>query len=396
MPFPFFTNIQRETVNSINNTSSGVPYPNAAPEFVKESFNIKSSYPWTLNNNLTLRNYVPTLYLNEYKLTRSGELQSLQNTLLGVAESDVATGVLGAAVGGTFLNFLRSLVPARSSVGRALNQPAAGVLAATGGAAAALGIKEAVAKDAILNPYKGLYPAEPTGNTYILPYLNVENMTEAAGSWRSVDDTNISSKIGAVAGGAAGTLGDLKEAATKLVGITGGMYRGLQTLSQLDLALTNPGTAQEKIKAFTPNDTGDSINLSFYLYNTTDDVTYLRKNWDFLFKLTYQNLPNRKSINVIDPPCVYEVEVPGYKRFPIAVIESFKVSNEGTTRLVNLDTGEITENANGNNIKIIPEAYKVTLKITSLLTNTRNLYYYMNNQSQNRVNVFQKSRVFGS
>jgi hypothetical protein len=223
-------------------------------------------------------------------------------------------------------------------------------------------------------------------------------MTESAGSWRSVDDSNISSKIGAVAGGAAGSLGDLSEAATKLVGITGGIYRGLQTLSQLDLALQNPGTAQEKIKAFTPNDTGDSINVSFYLYNTTNNISFLKKNWEFLFKLTYQNLPNRRSINLLDPPCVYEVEIPGFKRFPIAVIDNFKVTNEGTTRLVDINTGEVVSSSStgSQNVKLIPEAYKVTLKITSLLTNTRNLYYYTFDQQQNKVTVFEKSRVFGS
>lgn len=363
-------------------------YPKAAPTFTRSSFDIKNSFPWTLSNNKTLRNYVPTLILTEYKLTRSGELQSLLNTLLGIAESNTATTALGAAAAGAGLNFTRSITPPGSRAGRVLNSPVADLAAAGAGALAALGVRNATGvKEAYLNPYKGLYPAEPTYNIYTLPYLNIDNMTETAGSWRAADESNITSKIGAVAGGVAGMAGDLEGAASKLVGITGGMYRGLKTLSQLEVALTQPGAAQEKIKAFAPNDTGDTINLSFYLYNTTTDVSFLKKNWDFLFQLTYQNLPNRKSVNALDPPCVYEVVVPGYKRFPIAVLESFKVTNEGTTRMVNLKTGEISTETSSD-VKIIPEAYKVTLKITSLLSNTRNLYYYMYNQSENVVNVF--------
>ena len=370
--------------------------PKGAPDLTSETYDVKTSYPWTLNENKTLRSYVPALYLYEYKLTRSGELQSLQNTLLGITESPVANTAAGGAVGTAILNAVRPLVGGRA--GQVLNSPLASVAAVVAGGTAANLAVATMFDGAIYKPYKGLYPADKTENTYILPYLNIDNMTESAGSWRSVDDSNISSKIGAVAGGAAGSLGDLSEAATKLVGITGGIYRGLQTLSQLDLALQNPGTAQEKIKAFTPNDTGDSINVSFYLYNTTNDISFLRKNWEFLFKLTYQNLPNRRSINLLDPPCVYEVEIPGFKRFPIAVIDNFKVTNEGTTRLVNINTGEVVSSSStgDQNVKLIPEAYKVTLKITSLLTNTRNLYYYTFDQKQNKVTVFEKSRVFGS
>jgi len=375
--------------------------PKGAGDLKAGPYDIKGDYPWTLNRNKTLRGYVPGVWLSEYKLLRSGELQSLQNTLLGIAESNAATGLLGAGATNTGLNALAGLGSLFGARGRrfasALNDPGARAVLNTAGALAAIGLKESIFKDAIYKPYEGLYPAEPTGNVYLLPYLNVENMTESAGSWRAVDDTNTINKIGSVAAGGAAALGDLSEAASKLTGLAGGVYRGLQTISQLDLALSNPGAAQEKIKAFTPTDTGDSINITFYLYNTTNDIKFLRKNWEFLFTLTYQNLPNRRSINLLDPPCVYDIEVPGYKRFPIAVIENFKVSNEGTTRLVNIDTGEVVSSTpasqEGTVVKLIPEAYKVTLKITSLLTNTRNLYYWMTGDTSNRINVFKNSRV---
>lgn len=366
-------------------------YRQAAPEFIDTTFNIISDYPWTLSENKILRKYVPQITLTEYKLSQSGELSSLINSLLAVAESTAATAVLGAVAGTVAANAALGFAPRevrRSPVARRF--AAAG--SATLGVAAAEFTKDMTgAKGAALAPYRGLYPAKPTGNIYIMPYLNVENMSEIAGTWRAADDTKIGNNLSKVAGGVAASLGDLKEAGTKMVGLAEGMYKGLQTISQLDMALQNPGAAQEKIKAFTPSDTGESINLTFYLYNTTRDITFLRKNWEFLFQFTYQNLPNRKSVNLLDPPCVYEVEVPGYKRFPVAAIESFKVTNEGTTRLVDINTGNLV-NQGGKNVKIIPEAYKVTLKITSLLSNTRNLYYYMYDQD-NKINVFAKSRL---
>lgn len=366
-------------------------YRQAAPEFIDTAFNIISDYPWTLSENKILRKYVPQIILTEYKLSQSGELSSLINSLLAVAESTAATAVLGAVAGNIAANAALGFAPRE-----ARRSPVARGFAAAGGAALGVAAAEFTkdmtgVKGAALAPYRGLYPAKPTGNTYIMPYLNVENMSEIAGTWRAADDTKIGNNLSKVAGGAAASLGDLKDAGTKMVGLAEGMYKGLQTISQLDMALQNPGAAQEKIKAFTPNDTGESINLTFYLYNTTKDISFLRKNWEFLFQFTYQNLPNRKSVNLLDPPCVYEVEVPGYKRFPVAAIESFKVTNEGTTRLVDINTGNLV-NQGGKDVKIIPEAYKVTLKITSLLSNTRNLYYYMYDQD-NKINVFAKSRL---
>ncbi|NBW33494.1 MAG: hypothetical protein EBR30_00265 [Cytophagia bacterium] len=364
-----------------------------APDLINDEFfnnagptyDVKSNFSWTLNENQQIRSWVPGVYLTQYSLTRSGELGSLQNTLLGVAESNVATaflggitgqtigtlvgeaaGIAGGARGGAVRNFTRS------REGQAIT----GIIGATG----ALLLKSATEESTIYAPYSNLYPAKKTGFEYVLPYLNTENMTEQAGSWRPADEGNFTSAIGKVAGmGLTEIPGIGATGARALTDITGGIYRNLETISKLDIAVLGsaPGVAQEKIKVFAPNEGGDSINLSFYLYNTEkpDDI---RNNWEFLFNLTYQNLPNRRSINRLDPPCVYEVVVPGYKRFPVAVIDSLKVTNLGTTRLININTGEIQSNsgASGNSyVKIIPEAYKIDIKITSLLINSRNLYY---------------------
>lgn len=414
MPSPFLPVQEENTVNSnnsvpppgatnnntnnntANNTNTIIrpikKYPTAADISYVGRLDIKGEYPWTLSNNVTLRNYVPGVVLTEYQLTRNGEIQALINSVLSVAESDFAAGLGGAALGGTFLNAVRPFLNSTGTVGRVLLSPLGGALARAGGAGAALAARSAMLKDDILAPYRGLYPAVATGNQYVLPYLSVDNMTEAGGSWRAIDETSLTNKIGTVVGGITGSTGDASDAADAAARKASSAYKALKTISQLELALTQPGVAQEKIKAFTPNDTGDSINVSFYLYNTTDNLDFLYENWAFLWHLTYQNLPNRKSINAIDPPCVYEVEVPGFKRFPIAVIESFKVTNEGTTRMVDVRNGNIA-NFRGSTVKLIPEAYKVTLKITSLLGNTRNLHYYMYNQIDNRINVFSEENT---
>ena len=340
-------------------------------------YKVKESFSWTLNQNKEIRSWVPGVYLTQYDLTRSGEFGSLQNTLLGVVESQVATAVLGAAGAGVLANAVAAVVPGtrtfiESTAGR-------GAIAA-GGAIGALAIRAAVAESTVYAPYSNLYPVRKTGFEYILPYLNTENMTEQAGSWRPAMESNFTSAISRVAEAGLSEIPGIGTAgAAALTRITGGAFRNLEAISNLDIAIAGsaPGVAQEKIKVFAPNDSGDSINLSFYLYNT-ETPEDIRNNWEFLFNLTYQNLPNRKSINRLDPPCVYEVVVPGYKRFPVAVIDTLKVTNLGTTRLVDINTGEIQSPgaaAGNTNVKIIPEAYKIDIKITSLLINSRNLYY---------------------
>ena len=340
-------------------------------------YRVKESFSWTLNQNKEIRSWVPGVYLTQYNLTRSGEFGSLQNTLLGVVESQVATAVLGAAGAGVLANAVAAVVPGTRTF---IESTAGRGAVAVGGAVGALAIRSAVAESTVYAPYSNLYPAEKTGFEYILPYLNTENMTEQAGSWRPAMEGNFTSAISRVAEAGLSEIPGIGTAgAAALTRITGGAFRNLEAISNLDIAIAGsaPGVAQEKIKVFAPNDSGDSINLSFYLYNT-ETPEDIRNNWEFLFNLTYQNLPNRKSINRLDPPCVYEVVVPGYKRFPVAVIDTLKVTNLGTTRLVDINTGEIQSPgaaAGNTNVKIIPEAYKIDIKITSLLINSRNLYY---------------------
>ena len=209
-------------------------------------------------------------------------------------------------------------------------------------------------------------------------------MTSTGGDWKSVDNENTVKNLAnlgkAVVGGTAeAILGPLAGAA-ETKGIMKKISDSLQAgaaAQQISLASTNPGTGVETIKGFIPNSDGDEINITFYLYNT-ESVEDIQKNWNFLYNLTYQNLPNRRSINLLDPPCVYEVEIPGYKKFPVAAITKLKITNEGTTRLFDIKKGRMPDpnTSTGKDVKMIPEAYKVTMTIKSLFMNTRNLFYY--------------------
>ena len=398
-----------------------------APDLSPGTFDVHGSYKWTLNENKNLRNYVPRIKLTEYKLKYSGELNSLRSTLTAITESSAAAGILTAAISQQTTNEVRNAARLGQDGGRLLanttgggrfnkalqtggkilensskfakdNAEAIGPLVAAGKVAVAIeGIGGATGLG-VMEPYRNLYPANKTGNTYYLPYLNTGNFVDINSKWQAVDMkktvdnlSNLATAgVGAVAEGKFGKAlgGGIAEAFIKS---SGELIKGLQAASQLEFALASPGASVETIKSFTPKEDGDTIAVEFFLYNT-ENVRDVLNNWQFLYYLTYQNLPNRRSINLLDPPCVYSVEVPGYKRFPIAVIDKLTVTNEGTTRLFDVVKGEMVGLARskngGQNIKMIPEAFKVSITFKSLLTSTRNLFFYSNDNNSSVINVF--------
>jgi len=396
-----------------DDTSQPPNLKGGAPELEKNlSFNVHRDYPWTLTPaNSQLRKYVPQLELIEYDLQFSGEVQSIKTLLNATLNSKYAQSVVagvGAATGASVatgaLNLAEQIAAGggggqgqvAQKIATIATNGGVQVVAATTGAVVGYGLSEATMKQIpsltnldYLAPYKNLYPAIPTGNTYYLPYLNVENFTNVSGVWGSVElnrittaATTVAGAGGAIAGLAFGEAASLKFD-KQLAGALE-ILKGIQNVAELEFALRAPGASIENIKKFKPKEDGDTIAVTFYLYNTQTQLDIVN-NWKFLYYLTYQNLPNRRSMSLLDPPCVYEVNVPGYKRFPIAVIESFNVTNEGTTRLIDITTGEMSTYSTGstnNNIKIVPEAYKVSITFKSLLTSTRNLLRYSNDQSK--------------
>lgn len=389
-----------------------------APQLAKRVFNVKDNYSWTLTDKGSdLRKYVPTLRMTEYNLKYSGELNAIRSTINATLESKaaqaLAAGTIAYAAQQTTNGIgagLQAVAPVLASkgytgaaavantTGGALQSNLSRVIAAGLGAFAGTELPGTLASftgSNALQPYANLYPATETGVTYTLPYLNIENFTDVGGAWRPVDLNKLGTSLSNLAqagftelpGLAFGAAGE--KFGENLAKASGEILKGLQNAANLEFALRYPGAATETIKKFTPKEDGDTINVVFYLYNTTSPKDIVA-NWEFLYYLTYQNLPNRRSLNLLDPPCVYDIEVPGYKRFPIAVVESLTVTNEGTTRLINITNGEITSLEQTNDpttVKMVPEAYKVTIKFKSLLTNTRNLFIYNNDPSQ-KVSVF--------
>ena len=365
--------------------NKGAPLLNSDKKSV--SFDVHGSYKWALNASAELRKYIPKIVLTEYKLTSSSQARALKLGIAQAAESKLGSTVAGAQLGGNTLTAFGVNPGIAKLVGAGVGLLASTQINGKNVVGALTGFQNKT-------PYKDLYAGELTGFTYTLPYLHTDNMISSAiGAWQGVDAGAAANMVQKGVTAVGKSLGTIVGAATTAgVGALANTYETARAVGDMSLSLSEPGIAKETIKAFTPSQNGDTLTVTFYLFNT-QEFKDIRDNWDFLFTLTYQNLPNRRSLNLMDPPCIYSVEVPGYKRFPAAVIEGLQVTNVGTTRLVNIDTGEVTSVVNSSSVKIIPEAYKVTMTIRSLVMNSRNIFYYMNSTADSpKVNIIEEEK----
>lgn len=239
-----------------------------------------------------------------------------------------------------------------------------------------------------LIPYQNLYITEPTGWEFIMPYF--DNYNNAALNAFSND-------IGSSTG-----LSFLKSAvdiATDIADITS----VLRSPTQI--------TFVEKAKFYNYPTEGEEFSFTFPLINTGsatfNDVV---KNWELLFLLLYNNKPSRKNVSVIDPPVIYQVEIPGVKFLPFCYISNIAVDFAGSRRQIDFNLN-VTENLNvdastpvtgptrpGEQIPdvvvryfnnspglrkintIIPDAYSIKITVKSLLPETKNFMYTVLNK----------------
>jgi hypothetical protein len=229
----------------------------------------------------------------------------------------------------------------------------------------------------VLAPYEGLYITEDTKFTYRMPYFeNIQNMVANA---FDNDDQILSQKSYGL---------------SKFISGAASLAESLAYTMAGTINITEPGIYIEKPKFYNFASSGNTINFSFPLINTGwatfEDV---QKNWQLIFMLIYQNRANRKSRDLIDPPCLYEVSIPGVKYIPYAYIKSLSVQFMGARRAYSMNVPSMK---GFTRIKtIIPDAYVVTISLEGLVAETQNFLYSMLFEKQDIVSVVETLRSGG-
>lgn len=214
-----------------------------------------------------------------------------------------------------------------------------------------------------LKSYEGLYITEDTKFTYYLPYFT--------DTWNQVMN-NFSENLGIFEGGNfAKGLNMIQGAAESLAAFAN---------------FKEPGIYIERPKFYSFPGSGDVIEIKFPLINTGnsnhDDV---RRNWQLVFMLTYQNRPNRRSRELIDPACIYEINIPGTKYLPYAWMREIKIDFVGARRTMPLSVpvlgGFSTIDA------IVPDAYMVSITLEGLIAESQNFLAAMLTDKQDIISV---------
>jgi hypothetical protein len=159
----------------------------------------------------------------------------------------------------------------------------------------------------------------------------------------------------------------------------------------------------------------------------TRDWTDVVKNWQLCYLLSYQNLPNKVTKTMLDPPVIYEVEVPGVFYSPYSYMSRISIVNKGALRLAKIpllkdkkmnDSYKLVNNKNTSSSEVtrpewleqlagisptkslndsqliqhaaggpglgtevtvdvmIPDAYEIQITIQSLLPESKNLLFH--------------------
>jgi hypothetical protein len=367
--------------------------------------NVVDRFSWTLSGPRA-RQLVPKVILTEYNQILSSELLGYLYNLRGVPSNLVAGAKTAAEAAAAAGRVIGAAVKSTPQPGEGLSTQVTSVyseqkdreIEVSTAAAQNVGKYDGLNNvpstlKSALDPYKGLYTVKQTGFRYVLPYVADKSMIGVSNTWGKSEDI----KEGATQAGGGlmklfSSLPDNQQAQAPQVSsgpkgkgfdifgfIQGAssIYKGTtKATGSLGGGLAGPEAAEE-IKAFRGASAVDSISLTFYLYNTFDsDIKSIQRNWDLCYLLTYQNLPNRIAKNLLTPPCLYDIEVPGYKKIPLAYLKDISISNVGSTRIINLKNGNVVTGVQNSFCKVIPEAYKVSLSFESVLKNTRNTFLY--------------------
>ena len=371
------------------------------------TIDVLNNFDWTLNagHSRQAMDDIPYIRMSEYSINFNSFLQNLKFMLNVAADAAKSTGV-----------FENDLVKNATGIATGAVEEGIGIIdkifdkTDVAGAAkeAKDGVKDFLNNNAridhagiphYLRPYNGLYGVRPTGFQYKIPYFNAD--------WKTVR-----SSWGDITGG--GILGSLANIGQNVAG--GFVEAG---------AMMKTGAYFERPKSYAFDDAGEAITFKFPLYNTRS-YEELTKNFELVLMLTYQQLANKMSHVLLDPPVIYDVEIPGKYYTPYGYIANLSIQGIGAQRLQTMNllskfqdtpstdqashptneevyggfrthdrgaghnepkrdqagratplfAGGAQDSTDLNVTAIIPDVWEVTITMQSLVPNTKNLFYH--------------------
>jgi hypothetical protein len=345
-----------QSVNSTETTKEEAAAKNLPVESFPEEINIIRDYDWTASNNKIKKHQeIPYVKVKEFKMIGNSYISSLMTSAL--LYPDVVDANLGTdSVAGTmmqsiknsfsdnkFAEFMNSVGNKTADVTNKIKEGTDKII--KGGRNVLSEIDKTAQswedKD-LIQKYEFLFLRKPTNRKYIFPYfdndyISVSNVFtdtyEAQSPWQQ----------------ALSNVTDILNKTAQMVNFA---------------SITEPGMFIQRPKFYNFKDEGLSINVNFLLFNTLSEDAYI-DNLNVITKLVIQNTPHRHNRLLVDPPCLYELTVPGRGFFPYTYIKSLEVKHLGTKRII--------PNERGKNL-IVPDAFEVKIVFESLTMDVNNFF----------------------
>ncbi|MBQ7820512.1 MAG: hypothetical protein IJ341_12560 [Bacteroidales bacterium] len=216
-------------------------------------------------------------------------------------------------------------------------------------------------RSSVLAPYKYLYITKETGKEYVFPLASQSaSFSSLSNSWSNSD------LLPAPLQKAADGLFSLMEAGSKVSNFASNITDFLKGGG-------DTGNNREMAKSYVYPQNGDSINVSFTLYNTTK-LNAWKENYKFLFLFYMRNLPMRTDFASYVPPLLYDVIIPGVKQLPVCGVETLNIIPKGMTRVLTCENFIAGDDKNASSLAVnVPEAWEVNIRFKSLIGSSMNL-----------------------
>jgi hypothetical protein len=225
----------------------------------------------------------------------------------------------------------------------------------------------------IKESYKYLYLRKPTNSYYIFPYFETSYF-----NFKNAFEDSYS--------------GDKGTTIENLFGEASSILQDLVKTFDVS-SLTEPGMFIQRPKFYDFGQAGDpTFKVEFYLFNTLNPNSYV-SNVKLLSRLVARNTPRRRNRLVVEPSAIYEVRIPGRGFYPYVSMSSLNIEHVGTRRILNVPTqSRIGNDITKRNFEmIIPDAFKVTIELTSLTTEAFN--FISDEMGSDGIDVFEENSL---
>ena len=358
---PILTRGEANTIDPFSYTGDGRIY-SKNNNHATDPIDVVNDFTWTKSPKSS-REDVPAVYIKEKRLLTNSTLANFFYSILAGADvvetaaDRVKSGNI--QIGANELNVFDTLSAAGVSFSGVKKSLVAGADKTKGfvgelkSKAASFLNPDDNFKDNILKPYNGLYYTEDTGFKYYLPYF--ENNYLGINNTFSVDSQKIMG------------LSDISQT----IGKAFDAVRGVAFMDK-------PGVYVEQSKQYQFGQEGRDIDVTFPLLNT-GSYEDIKRNWQLIFGLIYQNKPGRINRNLLELPVIYEFYMEGMAYMPYSYITKIQVDFVGNRRTMDIDIPSFGVIGSNESLQdrtvintVIPDAYNIKISFSGLNKETKN------------------------